>query len=249
MTASEPVLSLAINPETVEKRIAGEYQFDALLRGRAFQRAWHRARLDLVKQLLPPAADRLVLDAAAGSGTLTWRFEQPTIISADLRVTACQAVRGHTPAARAAAADLGALPFRSSTFTRIYLLEAIEHLSEEKATQTLQELRRVAAPGARCLMTTPNYRSHWVVLEWVIDRLGLTPPMADAQHVTRYASDSFRRKAESCGWTIEQAGSFNLVAPFVGMLSRAAASSVVRLEARHARNAGALLYIVCRTSQ
>src|SRR5262245_33902602 len=195
MTAFAPIPPHAIDPATVEQHIAGGYQLDALLRGRAFQRAWHRARLDLVKQLLPPAANGLVLDAAAGSGTVTWQFGQPSIVSADFRVAACQAVRGHTPAARAAAADLGPLPFRSGVFTRIYLLEAIEHLSEEKARRTLQELRRVAAPSARCLITTPNYRSHWVVLEWVIDRLGLTPPMADAQHVTRYACDSFRRQA------------------------------------------------------
>jgi hypothetical protein len=33
---------------SVEHDIAGGYQLDALLRGWAPQRAWHRARLDLV---------------------------------------------------------------------------------------------------------------------------------------------------------------------------------------------------------
>ena len=32
---------------SLEHDIPGSYQLDALLRGRALQRAWHRARLDL----------------------------------------------------------------------------------------------------------------------------------------------------------------------------------------------------------
>jgi len=80
-----------LNPG-VENTIAGAYQIDALLRGRAFQRAWHRARLDLVEHVLPPAGDSLVLDAAAGSGIMTWRFRRKGIVSADMRVSACRAV-------------------------------------------------------------------------------------------------------------------------------------------------------------
>ena len=37
---------------SVEREIPGAYQLDALLRGRRLQRAWHRARLDLVAQLV-----------------------------------------------------------------------------------------------------------------------------------------------------------------------------------------------------
>ena len=237
-----------LNPG-VENTIAGGYQLDALLRGRAFQRAWHRARLDLVEHVLPPAANSLVLDAAAGSGIITWRFRPKGIVSADMRVSACRAIRAHTPGAKTAAADLAALPFRSSTFSQIYFLEALEHLTEDKGRRTLQELRRVAAPGARCLLTTPNYRSHWVVLERLIDALGLTPPMADAQHVSRYDSRTLERIAESSGWKIERLGSFNLVAPLVGMFSRSGASWAVGLEAKRAGHTGALLYAVCATDQ
>ena len=191
----------------------------------------------------------LALDAAAGSGLITWKFRHATIVSADMRVTACRTVHTHTVGAKAAAADLSALPFRSATFSQIYFLEALEHLSEEKARRALRELRRVAVPGAQCLITTPNYRSHWVLLEWLIDALRLTPPMADAQHVSRYDSDTLPRMAESCGWTVARTGSFNLFTPLVGMISRQAAAWAVGVEANRVGNAGALLYTVCLASR
>ena len=68
---------------SIEHEIAGGYQLDALLRGWAPQRAWHRARLDLVAHVLPPAIGSLVLDAAAGSGIVTWKFPEANIISTD----------------------------------------------------------------------------------------------------------------------------------------------------------------------
>ncbi len=230
---------------SVEHQIAGAYQIDALLRGWRFQRAWHRARLDLVAHLLPPDPGARVLDAASGSGIVTWRFRAPHIVSADMRVSGGQAVRAHTPGARAVAATLDALPFPTGTFDQLYLFEAIEHLSRDEGRRALSELRRVARPGAHALFTTPNYRSYWVVLERVIDALRLTPPMADAQHLLAYDGGSLRDAVESTGWRLERLGSFNLIAPFVGMLSWRAGARAVGLEVDHARRAGALLFALC----
>ena len=80
----------------IENEIPGAYQLDALLRGKPLQRAWHRARLDLVASLLPPARDTLSLDLAAGAGIVTWRFRESPVVSVDMRVDACQAIRDHT---------------------------------------------------------------------------------------------------------------------------------------------------------
>ena len=230
---------------SIEHDIAGGYQLDALLRGWAPQRAWHRARLDLVAHVLPPANGSLVLDAAAGSGIVTWRFPESNIVSTDMRVSACRFVRTHTPGARTTAAELGALPFRSGTFSQIYFLEAVEHLSEEEGRSALSELRRVARPGARCLITTPNYRSPWVLLERLVDAIHLTPPMMNAQHRSRYTTRRLTAAAESTGWKVVRLGSFNLAAPFLGMFSRSAGAWATEREAHRLGRAGTLLYSVC----
>jgi hypothetical protein len=90
-----------MSPSSVEHTIPGDYQLRALRSGWRPQRAWHRARLDLVARVLPPPADGLAIDAAAGAGIVTWQFPGAPIVSTDLRQTACAAIRRHTPAARA----------------------------------------------------------------------------------------------------------------------------------------------------
>ncbi len=229
----------------IEHEIPGAYQLDALLKGRALQRAWHRARLDLVACVLPPARDSLSLDLAAGAGIVTWKFRDSRVVSVDLRIEACRAICDHTPGARAIVAELGRLPFRAATFSQLYFLETLEHLTPDQGRQTLAEIRRVSRPGARCLITTPNYRSHWVALEWVLDTLRLTPPLANGQHVSRYDSGALARAAEDTGWRVVRLGSFNLLAPIAGIASRTIGAWTVHAEARRAGRAGALLYAVC----
>lgn len=233
---------------SVEHDIAGGYQLDALLRGWAPQRAWHRARLDLVAHVLPPRNGSLILDAAAGSGIVTWRFPDSPIVSADMRVSACRFVRTHTPTARTAAGELCALPFQSGAFSQIYFLEAVEHLSADDGRSALAELRRVAQPGARCLVTTPNYHSLWVVIERLLDTLQLTPPMGNAQHQSRYDAESLAALARAAGWKVVRSGSFNLAAPVIGMLSARAGAWTTGREAQRLGRTGPLLYAVCEAA-
>jgi SAM-dependent methyltransferase len=163
-----------------------------------------------------------------------------------MRVSACEAMRRHTPGARAVAALIDALPFSSGTFAQAYFLEVIEHLDEELGLRALREIARVCRPGAACLITTPNYHSHWPLLELALDRWGPTPQLADAQHVTRYHARKLRRAAEAAGWTVTKLGSFNLVAPIAGAISPNLAARLTAVEASWLRFGGPLLFAVCR---
>lgn len=229
----------------VEHDIPPDYQYRALRSGWALQRAWHRARLDCVFHLLPPSDGAPALDAAAGAGIVAWRFPSARVVSTDIRVAACRFIHDNANSALAIAAALSALPFRSRIFQQIYLLEVIEHLEPDDALQVLRELRRVCHPRGRCLITTPNYASHWKVLEHAIDALKLTPRMAGEQHVTRYTPESLSRVVNRGGWNIVRTGTFNFLAPLAGLVSVRAASWVTRREIAGTSRAGALLYLLC----
>ena len=149
---------------------------------------------------------------------------------------------------RGSAGELCALPFQSGSFSQIYFLEAVEHLSEEDGRSALAELRRVARPGARCLVTTPNYHSLWIVLERLLDALHLTPPMSNAQHQSRYDAESLGTVARAAGWKVMRAGSFNLAAPAIGMVSARAGAWATGREAQRLGRAGTLLYAVCEAA-
>lgn len=229
----------------VEHEIPADYQFRALTNGWAPQRAWHRARLDLVADLLPPSDRTLSLDAAAGSGLVAWRFGASRVVSTDIRFEACRFIQQNTRKPGAVASALEALPFRTGAFHQIYLLEVIEHLESSDALQVLRELRRVCHANGRLLITTPNYASHWGLMERSIDALRLTPRMAGEQHVSRYTAQSLASAATGTGWRIGRAGTFNLLAPLAGMASSAAGAWLLRREVARNWRAGALLYVLC----
>jgi hypothetical protein len=140
---------------------------------------------------------------------------------------------------------LTALPFRSGAFAQIYFLEALEHLEREAGMAALAELHRAAMPGAGLLITTPNYASHWVVVERVLDALGATPPMADAQHQSAYKPATLASAVAASGWRLAAAGSFNLFSPVIGLVSRSAAARAVQFESTHLGSIGTLLYARC----
>lgn len=229
----------------IEYEIPADYQQRALQEGWALQRAWHRARLDLVEHLLPPDPAALSLDAAAGSGILALRFAPAPIVSTDIRLDACAVIRSHGSHSSAASANLSALPFRDGAFDRVYLLEVLEHLTPDDGLTAARQLMRVCRTGGRCLITTPNYGSHWSILERTIDRLKLTPAMAGEQHVTRFTSASLGTLMREAGWSIVRQGSFNLFAPIAGVFSRRAGSRALRLELDLKGNPGALLFALC----
>ncbi|MGH9174130.1 MAG: class I SAM-dependent methyltransferase, partial [Vicinamibacterales bacterium] len=195
--------------------IPGDYQARALESPRAAQRFWHAAKLRLIDRVAPARPDARVADAGCGSG----------VIAAHLAQTAAAVVGfDSNPGAIAYASEaygssrlrfvLG--PFArildEGPFDQIYCLEVLEHLYEEQAIETLRLFARAAAHGAELFLTTPNNRSAWPVIEWVLDRLQLVPTLDQAQHLTSFSRGSLGRACEAAGWTVQEIGTFNGVA-------------------------------------
>jgi 2-polyprenyl-3-methyl-5-hydroxy-6-metoxy-1,4-benzoquinol methylase len=120
-------------------------------------------------------------------------------------------------------------------FDHIVCLEVLEHLYLEQAEATLQMFARAAAPGATLFVTTPNARSAWPAIEWVLDRSGLVPTLDEAQHLTLFSKPLLRACCERAGWRVEEVGTFNGLAPFLAPLGEPLARGVEQLEFRAGR--------------
>ena len=83
-------------------------------------------------------------------------------------------------------AGLEALPFPDASFDLILATDVIEHI--ERDGDALRELRRVAAPGARLLLTVPAYM-------WLWSRHDDTH-----HHKRRYTARRLRRDVLAAGW-------------------------------------------------
>lgn len=203
--------------------IAGDYQARAMASPRAAQRFWHQAKLRLIDRIAPARAGARVADAGCGSG----------VIASHLALTA-DAVIGvdANPAAIAYASRsfgsdrlrfvLG--PFErlvsDGPFDQIYCLEVLEHLYEEQAVETLRLFAQASCSSGELFVTTPNARSAWPAIEWMLDRLRLVPTLNEAQHLTLFTRGKLLRAMAAAGWRVTEIGTFNGLAPFLAPVSQ-----------------------------
>ena len=211
--------------------VAGDYQYRALHSGHPMQRFWHRGKLTMIDRLLRPhlSAGSRILEVGCGAGNL---LLQATVarshpVALDLSMQALTFVRSRLEEAKAGkeAPDgficmqaIGeCLPLQSNSFDCVILSEVIEHL--EAPQISIREAARVLRPGGRLLITTPNYRSFWPIMEWTVDRLNMAPKMAGEQHISRFAPASLKKLLIESGLNIEYAGSIYALSPFLSLVS------------------------------
>jgi 2-polyprenyl-3-methyl-5-hydroxy-6-metoxy-1,4-benzoquinol methylase len=211
--------------------IGGDYQFQALLRGPAPQRFWHDTKRWLTEAYLAPQPSDRVLDVGCGSGVVAAHL-------ADRPVAECVAVDGNPTAIAFARATfprsnlrfvqalVDELDFPAGYFHSACCLELIEHLYPEQGEALLRTLGRLVRPGGRLLITTPNYRSIWPVLEWLLDRSGKVPKLAGDQHVAFYDHRSLTQLAAKTGWLTIQRHTCCTIAPWAAWLSERLARSI-----------------------
>jgi SAM-dependent methyltransferase len=150
---------------------------------------WFRSRRAvlwaLVERAEPPESPR-ILDAGCGTGRNLAEFgrlgpAEGIDFSADA-VEFCRR-RGLDGVRQGVVEEL---PYEDDRFDLIFATDVIEHLRDDGAA--LEELRRVAAPGARLIITVPAYKWLWSHHD-------------DAyHHFRRYTRRTLRRTASEHGW-------------------------------------------------
>jgi ubiquinone/menaquinone biosynthesis C-methylase UbiE len=236
--------------------VAGDYQYRALHSGHPMQRFWHRGKLTLVERLVKNhvSAGSRLLEIGCGAGNLLMQAvaKDSFPVALDLSMQALTFVRSRleeaasgpdAPCAYACIQSIGELlPLPGNSFDCVILSEVIEHLPVPETP--ILEARRVLRPGGRLLVTTPNYRSLWPVMEWMVDRSNKAPRMAGEQHISKFNPTSLRRLLAECRLDVDYFGTIYNLSPFLSLLSQPSAEKQLAREMDRPSSLGMILVAV-----
>jgi SAM-dependent methyltransferase len=161
---------------------------------------WFRGRRAVLRALVdradPPRPAR-ILDAGCGTGRNLVEFGDrgPAVgVDPSAQAVAFCRQRGLEGVTQA---TLESLPFEDGSFDLLFAFDVIEHIEDDE--RALRELRRVAAPGARLVVTVPAYSWLWSAHD------------EEHHHVRRYTLRRLRERAAVAGWETTFATYFNSI--------------------------------------
>ena len=79
------------------------------------------------------------------------------------------------------------------------MIEVIEHLPPADARRLLAEARRLLSPQGRLVVTTPNYRSLWPLIEWGVNRVSRVS--YEQQHINKYGRGRLAADLAQAGYS------------------------------------------------
>jgi len=232
--------------------IPGDYQYVALTQGNPVQRFWHLGKLLLAREMFRDRSPGRVLDLGCGSGNLVHELAQSEerVVGLHLNWEAvsfssnrCRGLRTNFVVGEGAC-----LPFSDDKFDRTVIMEVIEHLQKDAAESMLHELCRVTKPGGWLLVTCPNRKSLWPLIERVLDLFRLVPKLRGGQH-QQLSLPELSTVLSNAGYRVIRSGTFHLVAPFVAPLSLSSAKRLFRWELTHSWSLGSLIYCIAEKPQ
>jgi len=212
--------------------IAAGYYDRVYARGKGIQWFWHHYRFNAVAALIPPSGTS-ILDIGCGPGTFLGQFVKRYAQRVGIDLAAPQiafAARTYGgPDVEFRQVDLAEIN-AANKYDVITSIEVIEHLPMAETQHFLASVSRALKPGGTFVLTTPNYRSLWPLIEWVISKKG--PVDYLEQHINRFHPARLVAELQKAGFTVDSRRTFFVIAPFLAAISTRLAEFVYRIEQR-----------------
>ncbi|MBK9292990.1 MAG: class I SAM-dependent methyltransferase [Oligoflexia bacterium] len=219
------------------EEIPSGYYFDKMLNGGAVQKFWHWEKFSHVAAKIPDGSS--VLDLGCGPGSFLYVLSKQkkniNATGADLASTQIEFAKKTVTSSNSNTINFknvdfnkAYLPFEDSSFDYITCIEVIEHIHPHLALKTLSEAKRLLKPNGKIIVTTPNYRSMWPVIEYALEKL--SPVKYHEQHISKFTPNALAKFLEAAGFNLLNINSLFVLAPFLSPLSKNMAKKILSIE-------------------
>lgn len=217
--------------------IPGDYQFNALISGYAPQRFWHQTKYIEARKLLAPNSGDMILDVGCGSGVFASQLAMDhnvSVIGIDSNEAAINFARKQfkKPNVTFMLGYIDQLQFSNNSINRIALLEVIEHIYPEQTLISLLDFYRILQTGGRLVISTPNAKSFWPIIEFMLDNLRIIPKLSVDQHVSSYDNKEIVELANQAGFRLVKSKTINGIAPWISIFNWKLAERFHKFEQR-----------------
>ena len=89
-----------------------------------------------------------------------------------------------------------------------------------------KSLYKLLRPSSKIIRSTPNKKSFWPIIEFLIDALNLTPKTKDEQHVNLYTRKSLKNILKERGFKINKIETSNFLARWINLLGLKTAEKI-----------------------
>lgn len=208
------------------------------------QKLWHKKR---IKEIIQLAGNRgKILDIGCGSCIILTKLKGKKYgIDADKKTL--RIVSKKHPEIHLAASGAEILPFAENSFDTVICTEVIEHLKHPE--EALKEMHRVAKKGGEIIISTPNYRSVWPLIERFWSRKANVRDYSK-EHISHFSKKILKKMAEESGMRELKIETKFLLYPAASVVSEKAAYAMERFDDCVCRisGGGMLLFMKARKS-
>ena len=176
-----------------EEGIPAGYYDEIYRVGSGIQYWWHHLKFSAVENAVP-TSDRW-LDIGCGPGTFLGNFKVGRgSIGLDFsapQIEYANQIYGNTNLSFETS-SLDELIARGEKFDAISIIEVIEHLPYSTVDQLLEQMSQLLKPSGHLILTTPNYRSLWPLIELAVNARSRVS--YKDQHINKYTPGKLQRQ-------------------------------------------------------
>jgi putative flippase GtrA/SAM-dependent methyltransferase len=209
--------------------IPGGYYDAVYRRRRGIQSKWHHLKFRRVIEEME--GHHRHLDVGCGPGTLIGLLDG-RFISTGIDISTAEigyARRVYeSESKRFFAVSARALPDDCRDYDVATVVEVIEHLAPAELGDVLRATIGRLSPGGKLVVTTPNFRSAWPLVQMLVDRFGQLN-YAD-QHINKFTRRRLQQLLVDLGLRDVRVRPYLVLAPFAAPLGWRLADKLARLE-------------------